>query len=310
MCLTYCPEKLKGITTGLQYNDPELDKLNKSRGAAAEAVSTVFGAASEYKVDIYALKENFEKEFQGIFSSYVGIDLWKATQNLIERQNPENVKAVIDAIKQILNMPGGRDVFAAMGKAGINSIQRTVITEKGVKVYRAGDHLAGVEFTFYDTSSGNVYRKLSNGTFQKLVRVGGFWLFTRYEWVDVDYDPTSYPADPDNGMDSVQTVLISNLLQNMLRVGENKSIYEEGPVIEFESEGPSGSPRKIFIFNPFYRGKDPMEEIIWKIRTDSGMWGFVRNPFAPGGDHDLGTTTYEKIRQKGFVQPEVDPYWK
>jgi len=52
-----------------------------------------------------------------------------------------------------------------------------------------------------------------------------------------------------------------------------------------------------------------MKEVIWRHRNPDGTWGFVRNPFAPGGDHDPGTTTYEKIRQKGFVQPEVDPYW-
>jgi hypothetical protein len=66
----------------------------------------------------------------------------------------------------------------------------------------------------------------------------------------------------------------------------------------------------VFIFNPYYRGKDPMEEVLWRIKTDSGMWGFVRNPFAPGAEYGYDSTTYEKFQQKGFIQPEVDPYWK
>ena len=98
------------------------------------------------------------------------------------------------------------------------------------------------------------------------------------------------------------------MLSNMLRV-KGKSLHEEGPVISVEVEGTAGTPRRVFIRNPFYRGKDPMKEVIWRHRNPDGTWGFVRNPFAPGGDHDPGTTTYEKIRQKGFVQPEVDPYW-
>lgn len=62
-------------------------------------------------------------------------------------------------------------------------------------------------------------------------------------------------------------------------------------------------------FNPYYYGKDPMEEVLWRIKTDSGMWGFVRNPFAPGAEYGYDSTTYEKFQQSGFVQPEVDPYY-
>jgi len=80
---------------------------------------------------------------------------------------------------------------------------------------------------------------------------------------------------------------------------------EEGPVIKYDDNG-----RKVFVFNPYYHGKDPMKEIIWKVRDENGLWGFVKNPFAPNGDDDLGTTQYEKIQRKGFIQPEVDPYFK
>lgn len=34
---------------------------------------------------------------------------------------------------------------------------------------------------------------------------------------------------------------------------------ETGPVIRYDDNG-----RRVFIFNPFYRGKDPMKEIFWE----------------------------------------------
>jgi hypothetical protein len=79
---------------------------------------------------------------------------------------------------------------------------------------------------------------------------------------------------------------------------------EKGPVIKFDDNG-----RKVFIFNPYFRGKDPMKEVIWSYRNHDGSWGFVRNPFAPGAEYGYDSTTYEKFQQKGFIQPEVDPYF-
>ena len=75
---------------------------------------------------------------------------------------------------------------------------------------------------------------------------------------------------------------------------KNTSLHEEGPVISVEVEGPAGTPRRVFIRNPYYKGPDPMKEVLWHYNNPDGTRGFVRNPFAPGGDHDLGTTTYEK----------------
>ncbi len=79
---------------------------------------------------------------------------------------------------------------------------------------------------------------------------------------------------------------------------------EEGPVIKYDDNG-----RKVFIRNPYYYGKDPMKEIIWRQQNSDGTWGFVRNPFAPGGA-PTWSNTYEKFQQSGFIQPEVDPYWQ
>jgi RHS repeat-associated protein len=128
-------------------------------------------------------------------------------------------------------------------------------------------------------------------------------------WRKMASNTASRNIDEDNYMDMMQSFFANQLLKKMLVARERKTreeMFEEaGPVIEVETD----MGRRIFIFNPYYRGNDPMKEVIWRHRNPDGTWGFIRNPFAPGGDYDLGTTTYEKIRQKGFVQPEVDPYF-
>ena len=102
--------------------------------------------------------------------------------------------------------------------------------------------------------------------------------------------------------------ILSKILEQMLSK-EVKTIYEEGPFIEYEEGGEAGMTKKVYIRNPYYRGKDPMKEIIWKRKNADGTWGFVRNPFAPGGA-PLWSNTYEMFEHKGFFQPEVDPYWQ
>lgn len=80
-------------------------------------------------------------------------------------------------------------------------------------------------------------------------------------------------------------------------------IEEEGPIIKYDDDG-----RRVFIFNPYYRGKDPLKELFWRKQKADGTKGFVRNPFAPGAEYDYDSTTYEKFQQSGFIQPNVDPY--
>ena len=79
---------------------------------------------------------------------------------------------------------------------------------------------------------------------------------------------------------------------------------EVGPVIKHNDNG-----MKVFILNPYYRGKDPLKEIIWEKQNADGTKGFVRNPFAPGAEYGYDATTYEKWQNKGFIQTNVDPYW-
>lgn len=80
---------------------------------------------------------------------------------------------------------------------------------------------------------------------------------------------------------------------------------EEGPVIKYDDNG-----RKVFIFNPYYRGKDPMEDIIWKYQNADGAWGFVRNPFAPGAEYGYDHTSAEKITNSNFNPGNIDPVFQ
>ena len=40
----------------------------------------------------------------------------------------------------------------------------------------------------------------------------------------------------------------------------------------------------VFVRNPYYRGPDPMKEVLWFYNNPDGTRGFVRNPFAPGAN--------------------------
>jgi hypothetical protein len=102
---------------------------------------------------------------------------------------------------------------------------------------------------------------------------------------------------------------MNQFLKKMLEVKDKKRfaeiMEEEGPFTEYIDE----KGKKVFIRNPYYRGKDPMKEVIWRHQNSDGTWGFIRNPFAPGGA-PTWSNTYEKFQQSGFIQPEVDPYWQ
>ena len=117
-----------------------------------------------------------------------------------------------------------------------------------------------------------------------------------------------YPSDPDNSNDSFQQKLMESMLSKILR-DSDFSIYDQGPVVKIQVETVSGNPKWVFVFNPFYRGKDPMKEILWETRNADGTKGFARNPFAPKGEYGYDATTYEKFQQAGFQQTNVDPYW-
>ena len=81
---------------------------------------------------------------------------------------------------------------------------------------------------------------------------------------------------------------------------------DEGPVIKYDED----NGRKIFFFNPYYKGKDPLKEIFWGTKNADGTNGFVRNTFTPKGEYGYDATTYEQWQNKGFIQTNVDPYFE
>jgi hypothetical protein len=82
---------------------------------------------------------------------------------------------------------------------------------------------------------------------------------------------------------------------------EKKNFFEMmdevGPVIKHNDNG-----MKVFILNPYYRGKDPMKQIFWKTKNADGTKGFVRNPFVPtNAKYGYDSTTHEKWQQFCFL---------
>ena len=126
-----------------------------------------------------------------------------------------------------------------------------------------------------------------------------------YGWVEVPI--SSIPNDPYSDNDAQQNFAKNQFLKKILEMHKKRSFLEMmdevGPIIRYEDDGD-----KVFIFNPYYKGKDPMKEIIWGKQNADGTKGFIRNPFAPGAEYGYDSTTYEKFQQAGFIQPEVDPW--
>ena len=72
----------------------------------------------------------------------------------------------------------------------------------------------------------------------------------------------------------------------------------------------TGSNGTIKIYrNPYYINKDPLKTILFNGDNGSGKPMIYRNPFATGAKYGYDSTTYEKWRQSGFIQPNVDPYY-
>ena len=116
-----------------------------------------------------------------------------------------------------------------------------------------------------------------------------------------------YSVVPDSPEDKSQSYFANQFIKTILEMHEKKSFFEmmeeEGAVIKYEDNG-----RKVFIFNPYYREKDPLKELFWGTKNADGTNGFVRNYFAPGAEYGYDSTTHEKWQQSGFIQPNVDPY--
>jgi len=111
-----------------------------------------------------------------------------------------------------------------------------------------------------------------------------------------------YPYDPDSITNQFQIIFLNNILKYKLRLSQE----EQPPFFTDTSTGPNGV---IMIYkNPYYVNKDPLKTILFDGNNGSGKPMIYRNPFVSGAEYGYDSTTYEKFQQKGFIQPEVDPW--
>ena len=159
---------------------------------------------------------------------------------------------------------------------------------------------------FYQDNEGNIYKKVKDRNDE----IKWYILKDNREWEECE-DPSNNKDDiPYDPNDDDPDKLKENILRKMLQLRTNEvngrnPLEDLGSIIKYEDNG-----RKVFIFNPYYRGKDPLKEIIWEKQNADGTKGFVRNPFAPGAEYGYDSTTYQKWQNKGFIQTNVDPYFK
>ena len=115
------------------------------------------------------------------------------------------------------------------------------------------------------------------------------------------------PLDPDL-TDGIQTYFANQFIKKILEMHEKKSFLEimeeEGAVIKYDDNG-----KKVFIFNPYYIGKDPMKETIWEKQNADGTRGFVRNPFAAPSEYNPFISTADTWFNSNFNPGNIDPYW-
>ncbi|HPM48060.1 MAG TPA: RHS repeat-associated core domain-containing protein [bacterium] len=231
--------------------------------------------------------------------SFFGVDF---IENLIEFQKNPNFNNGVKtwlALTSIGNLPKEAKDFAGKSVKALGCAIVAMETIQDGVLYKLTDKNGNI---YYMSGDGTIYRCV-NGQWQKLVYVGWF----KWEWQDVSSPPPGYnkrPSDPDS-IDGRQTYFMNQFLKKMLEVKDKKRfpeiMEEEGPFTEYIDE----NGKKIFVRNPYYRGKDPMEEILWRVQEDSGMWGFVRNPFAPGADTSKQKELRKLIESDGVIGPSI-----
>jgi len=288
--------------TGLETNDSDPDNY-QGTGMPKSPSYLDFKNEMVDKMNIDVI-QGVEEAYKEVVKQISGLRGLESLVSFAKTGSKEDFAAILLALEAIGKKPGGLAVFDALVKSMVNSIKRVdALGNDWFKITTKNETL------YYDWKTGNTYRQ-KGGKWFKQTKGGTFWN-PDGEWEECD-DPGvgSMPSDPDSGNDAVQNYLMNNILKDMLKLkteeeGKGRNSLEKlGPVIKHDDNG-----RRVFIFNPYYRGKDPMEEVLWRIKTDSGTWGFIRNPFAPG-DARTWSNTYEKFQQSGFIQPEVDPYWQ
>ena len=180
--------------------------------------------------------------------------------------------------------------------------------EKGNKIASGSIKLEDgttLQYEQYKTAQGLMVVKYSDGTTVLMDKYGNKMILREGEKVEeLKAEDLAYPTpDGSDPSDTIQNVMMLNILAKMLKRGES----EQPPFFTDTSTGPNGV---IMIFrNPYYVNKDPLKAIFFDGNDGSGRPMIYRNPHVPANaEYGYDSTTYEKWQQSGFVQPEVDPW--
>ncbi len=119
-----------------------------------------------------------------------------------------------------------------------------------------------------------------------------------------------YPSSPDNADDKYQQIFRENILASMLKKPNklDEMSFDPwqnlGPIIKNKDDVRGYS----IMFNPYYKGKDPIKEFFLDNVKINGGKGLITNPFKPKAEYGYDSTTYEKITNKGFNYGNIDPW--
>ena len=249
------------------------------------------------------ISKNDEKNLAQYLNNYANVDgEWTLTNNCTK------------PIQSWLNEKYGKDFSSYFPSSLKTDLADSGMVEKQSKKYKKGSELAKGSITLedgttlqyeqYKTKQGLTVVKYSDGTTVLMDEEGNKIILKEGDKLEkLKAEDLAYPA-PDGGdpSDTIQNVIMLNILAKMLKRGES----EQPPVFIDNSTGPNGA---IMIYrNPYHINKDPLKTILFDGDNGSGKPIIYRNPFVPGAEYGYDSTTYEKWLQKGFVQPEVDPW--
>ena len=160
-----------------------------------------------------------------------------------------------------------------------------------------------VSYRQYINSDGTGFVEYSDGTIISTDGNGYKIIKEGEKAEELKADGFAYPVPGGNEpSDAIQNIIMLNILAKMLKQGDSV----QPPFFIDDSTGPNGV---IMIYkNPYYVNKDPLKTILFNGDNRSGKPMIYRNPFAPGAEYGYDSTTYQKWQNKGFVQPEVDPW--
>ncbi len=120
------------------------------------------------------------------------------------------------------------------------------------------------------------------------------------------------PMGPDDANDKMQNYFMNQLLKEiLLKKGIGGGSIGDDEYWEIANDDYQRSPATQFVHNPFYKGKDPLKEVYWKVdRDDTGRPVIWRNPLAPTPYVD-SRPVWEKLASQGVIygdQPDPAPF--